>query len=76
MKEKILSRDHNGESNQWHKWPAIVKLDLTMTDATSSVNHSLHWFLKGRTNHGHKSTQFIFFDISLLKVKILSKDHN
>ena len=35
-----------------------------------------HWFLKGHTNHGHKSTKFIFFDNSLLKEKILSKDHN
>ena len=36
----------------------------------------LHWSPKGRTNHGHKSTEFTFFDNSLLKGKILSKDHN
>ena len=35
-----------------------------------------HWFLKGRTNHGHKSTELSFFDSSLLKEKILSKDQN
>ena len=34
-----------------------------------------HWSLKGRTNYGHKSTEFTFFDSSLLKEKILSKDH-
>ena len=34
-----------------------------------------HWSLKGRINHGHKSTEFTFFDSSLLKEKI-SKDHN
>ena len=28
LKEKILSKDHNGESNQWHEWPAIVKSNL------------------------------------------------
>ena len=32
--------------------------------------------LKGRTNHGHKSTELTLFDNSLLKEKILSKDHN
>ena len=35
-----------------------------------------HWFLKGRTNRGHQSTEFTFFDSSLLKEKILSEDHN
>ena len=33
------------------------------------------WSLKGRTNHGHKSTEFTFFDSSLSKEKIFSKDH-
>ena len=32
MKEKILSKDHNwetnGESNQWHEQPATVKFNL------------------------------------------------
>ena len=32
-----------------------------------------HWSLKGRTNHGHKSTEFIFFDNSLLKEKYYLK---
>ena len=31
---------------------------------------------KERTNSGHKSTEFTFFASSLLKGKILSKDHN
>ena len=35
-----------------------------------------HWSFKGRTNRGHKSTEFTFFDSSLLKEKVLSKDHN
>ena len=34
------------------------------------------WSLKGLTNQGHKSTEFTFVDSSLLKEKILSKDHN
>ena len=28
LKEKILSKDHNGESKQWHELPAIVKSNL------------------------------------------------
>ena len=35
-----------------------------------------HWFLKERTNRGHKSTEFTFVDSLLLKKKILSEDHN
>ena len=35
-----------------------------------------HFSLKGRKNRGHRSTEFTFFDSSLLKEKILSKDHN
>ena len=35
-----------------------------------------HWSLKGGINRGHKSTEFTFLDSSLLKEKILSKDHN
>ena len=35
-----------------------------------------HSSLKGRRNHGHKSKEFTFFDNSLLKENILSKDHN
>ena len=35
-----------------------------------------YWSLKGRTNRGHKSTEFTLFDNSLMKEKILSKDHN
>ena len=35
-----------------------------------------HWSLNGCTNHGHKSTDFMFVDNSLLKKKILSTDHN
>ena len=35
-----------------------------------------HRSLKGQTNHGHKSNEFTFCDNSLLKEKILSKDHN
>ena len=37
---------------------------------------NLHWSLKGRTNHGHKSTKFQFVENSILKEKMLSKDHN
>ena len=35
-----------------------------------------HWSLKGRTNYGHKSTEFTFWDNSVLKENIVSKDHN
>ena len=31
------------------------------------------WSLKGCTNHGHKSTDFTFFDNSLLKEKYYLK---
>ena len=31
LKAKILSKDHNGESNQWHEWPATVNLSLCET---------------------------------------------
>ena len=30
LKEKILSKDHNGESKQWHERPAIVKSNLKL----------------------------------------------
>ena len=28
LKEKTLSKDHNGESNQWHEWSAIIMSNL------------------------------------------------
>ena len=30
LKEKILSKDHNGDSNQWHEWPAIFKSNIKL----------------------------------------------
>ena len=28
LRENILAKARNGESNQWHEWPAIVKCNL------------------------------------------------
>ena len=30
LKEKVLSKDHNGERKQWHEQPAIVKSNLKL----------------------------------------------
>ena len=35
-----------------------------------------HWSLKEHTNHGHKSTEFIFYYNSLLKEKRATSDMN
>ena len=45
------------------------------------AGRSCHCFLStftgiGLSNHGHKCTELTFFDNSLLKEKIISKDHN
>ena len=55
------------------------KLDLNMEGPFMPlIARTIYWqlSLKGRKNHGHESTEFIFVDNSLLKEKILYEDHN
>ena len=51
LKEKTLSKDHNwetnGESNQWHEWPAIYKSILFFVRHPHLVSTIICWYLKG-----------------------------
>ena len=60
----------------FHMNSVVRQAALEVSTSTISLIVYWHWFLMGRTNHGHKSTEFTFFDSSLLKDKISSKDHN